>query len=209
MEHHAASFPASSSGVRTAPVPEGIAHAMSAADVAYVRREFATLEELARDRPVSLEELGAWAGTHLPAATYVMPDGELRYARDWWRLHDDAGGPQAVRALFERRYQAAGGAQLSDEWAAYLAGLYGACLREVTPENIVAKAELVVRLERALANPRPVDAVWRRELRADVAALDELTQAFAACDHERFGRPTSRDRLIDLPRRQFADVFEE
>ncbi len=192
---------------RAAPAMEGIAHAASPADLAYVRREFATLEELARDRGISLEVLRSWAGVHLPSATYMMPDGELRYARDWWRLYDEAGDAAAVRALFERRYLACGGEDLDDEWAAYRAGLYGACLHEVTPEHIVAKSKLVERLERALAAPRSDDLAWRRELRTDVAALDALVRPFAECDRERFRRPTSRERLIELPRRELASVF--
>ena len=193
---------------RAAPAIEGIARAASPADVAYVRAEFVTLDELARGRGVPVDQLRALTGVHLPAATYVLPDGELRYARDWWRLHDDAGGPDGVRALFARRYRACGGTDLADEWAAYLAGLYGACLRDVTPETIVAKAQLVDRLERALASRRPDDPAWCDALRADVAALDALVRPFAACDRERFGRPTSRDRLIDAPRRELAHLFE-
>ncbi len=186
---------------------EPIARARTPEDIAYVRAELATLEELARGRSIPLAQMRAWAGVHLPRATYMLPDGELRYARDWWHLFDDAGGIESLHARFADRYRAAGGDDLEAEWAAYVAGLYGACLREATPENIVAKARLVGRLERALAEPQPDDPAWCRTLRADVDALDRLARPFAGCDIERFGRPTSRDRLIDVPRERFPHVF--
>ena len=185
-----------------------IARARAPEDIAYVRAELATLDELARGRSITVDQMRAWAGVHLPRATYMLPGGELRYAHDWWRMFDEAGGIDGVSALFAERYRAAGGDDLDAEWAAYLAGLYGACLREVTPENIVAKARLVDRLEHALAEPRPEDPAWCRGLRSDVDALDRLARPFAACDRARFGRPTSRDRLIDVPRERFPHAFQ-
>lgn len=185
---------------------EDIGRAESAIDIAYVRRYFVTLDELARGRPEGAEQLRAWAGTRMPRATYALPDGELRYAADWWRLLDDAGGAiDAVRPLFERRLRAAGGGP-ADSWDAYVAGIYGACLRDVTPEQIATKARLVATLERALAEPHPTDPAWCAELRAGVEALDGLSRPFAACDRVRFG-PTSRDRLIDVARRTFPHAF--
>src|SRR6185312_6006306 len=119
------------------------------------------------------------------------------------------GGSASMRALFERRVTAA--ARMIDHpidpavaWDAYLAGLYGACLRDVTPENIVLKEALVARLDRMVAEPRPDDAAWRERLRGDVDMLDGLLRPFAACDRTRFGRPTSRDRLVSDVRRRFA-----
>jgi hypothetical protein len=69
------------------------------------------------------------------------------------------------------------------------------------------KERLVARLDRALADPRPGDPDWLAHLRADVDALDGLSRPFAACDRIRFGRPTSRDRLIDGARRAFPHAF--
>ncbi len=135
--------------------PEPIALARTPEDIAYVRGELATLEELARGRSIALDQMRSWAGVDLPRATYMLPDGELRYARDWWRMFDDAGGIDGNRALFEHRYRAAGGSDVHAEWCAYVAGLYGACLRVVTPETIVAKAGLVERLSvRSRRGPR-------------------------------------------------------
>ncbi len=184
---------------------EPIALATTPDDLAYIAARFVTFDQLARGLPGERD----WPGTELPRATYQTPDGVHWFARDWWRLYDDAGG--LPRALFERRIVAAA-ARLghevdANEWDAYLAGLYGACLREVTPETIVLKGLIIVRLDRMLGEPRPGDPRWCASLRADVEALDGLTQPFAACDRIRFGRPTSRDRLIIDVRARFPQVF--
>jgi hypothetical protein len=141
-----------------------------------------------------------------------LQSGELRYSPDWWRLYDDARTIERVRPLFERRLSAAAAAlgwtlDPVHEWEAYIGGFYGACLREVIPETIAAKERLVGRLEHALADARPADPVWCRNLRADVDALDGLERPFATCDRVRFGGPTSRDRLIDGPRLAYPQLF--
>jgi hypothetical protein len=186
---------------------EAIALATTPDDIAYVRAGYVTLDQLARGRGEH-----AWPGTQLPRATYRLADGSTWYPRDWWRLCDDAGDITRLPALFARRLRAAADAlghpcDVEAEWQSYLAGLYGACLRDVTPETLVHKERLVARLDRALADPRPADPAWLTTLRADVDALDGLTRPFAACDRLRFGRPTSRDRLIDGSRRAFPQAF--
>jgi uncharacterized protein DUF6058 len=173
------------------------------ADIAYARSEFATLPELARPG-IAIERMQAWAGTVLPRATYVLPDGELRYARDWWRMLDEAGSIDRVRSEFDRRLGEAMHAldhrlDPAEEWQSYLDGLYGVCLRDVTPENVVAKERLVARLDRMIATPRPGDAAWLEQLRADVDALDALIKSFAECDRVRWGS-TSRLRLVTTVR---------
>ncbi len=186
---------------------EAIALATSPADVAYVRCHFVTLDQLARGRGEH-----AWPGVRLPRATYELADGSAWYPRDWWRLCDDARDIARLPALFARRLRAACDAldqpcDVDAEWQSYLAGLYGACLRDVTPESLAHKERLVRRLDRAHADPRPADLAWLAALRADVDALDGLSRPFAACDRARFGRPTSRDRLIDGSRRAFPQAF--
>ncbi|HEY3803709.1 MAG TPA: DUF6058 family natural product biosynthesis protein [Kofleriaceae bacterium] len=179
-----------------------IALAETPDDLAYVRGNYVPFP--ARGLPGETD----WPGTYLPRATYRTPDGASWFTRDLWRLHDDAGGIAGVRALFERRVIAA--ARMIDhpidpatEWDAYVAGLYGACLRDVTPEMIVMKEALVARLDRLLAEPRPDDASWRARLLGDVDMLDGILRPFAACDRVRFGRATSRDRLVTDVRRRF------
>src|SRR5512133_3182684 len=152
---------------------EDIACAETPDDIAYVRAGYVTFDVLAR----GLRGEADWPGTHMPRATYRTPDGALWFPRDWWRLHDDAGGTAALRPLFERRLVAAT-ARLghaldpASEWDAYLAGLYGACLSDVTPETIALKEFLVARLDRMVGDPRPDDRAWCEALRADVESLD-------------------------------------
>lgn len=185
--------------------------ATSPADRAYIRATYTTLAALAGERAMPVDPLVGWAGVVLPAASYWIDD-EGWFARDWWRLYDDAGGADGIAGLFARRYRAAVAAlghrdDLATEWPAYLEGVYGVCLRDVTPENIVAKDRLVARIDHALAAPRPDAAVWCATLRADVEALDGLSRAFADCDHARFGRPTSRARCIEGARTAYPAAF--
>ncbi|HLL20825.1 MAG TPA: DUF6058 family natural product biosynthesis protein [Kofleriaceae bacterium] len=181
------------------------ATALTAADIDYVRTSYVTLADLG-------PEHATWIGVMLPLPTYRLADGTSYFPRDWARLAVDAGSAASTRGLFARRYHAAAAAlgepdQLAVAWQAYLAGLYGACLREVTPENIVAKARLVARLDRALACPAPDQLAWCATLRADVEALDGISRPFATCDRIRFGRPTSRERLITDVRERYPHAF--
>jgi len=180
--------------------------AESSDDIAYVTAHF--LPHAAVSRPGL-----ACFGTHVPGPTYRLADGSEWFARDVWRLADDAGSPTGVHALFARRYRAACATlrisgDLGDAWQGYCEGVYGACLRDVTPETIAAKTGVVARLEQMLAHPVADDHVWRAQLRADVELLDGLLKPFAACDRRRFG-PTSRDRLVDGARTRFPEAFSD
>ncbi|HEY6035454.1 MAG TPA: DUF6058 family natural product biosynthesis protein [Kofleriaceae bacterium] len=175
------------------------ATAETAEDIAYVTTHF-----------VALDPDPAF-GTSVPAATYRTPDGRAWFARDVWRLADDAGNRAGVRELFARRYRTACEAlhvagDVAEAWTSYLGGYYGACLRDVTPETIAAKERLVARLTAALATPRPGDPAWCERLRAEVEALDGLEKPFAACDRARFGA-TTRDRLITAARAAYPHAF--
>jgi len=199
--------PGQARGMAASADPSPIALAEIPGDIAYVQTHYITLDALAR----GLGEVD-WPGSRMPRATYRLVDGSHWYARDWWRLHDEAGGIDELPATFARRLRAASEAldhpcDPAEEWEAYLAGFYGACLHEVTPEAIVRKERLVARLDRALADPRPDDPSWLATLRGEVDALDALSRPFAVCDRVRFGRPTSRDRLIDGARRRFPRAF--
>jgi Family of unknown function (DUF6058) len=146
----------------------------------------------------------------LPRATYVLPDGTPMVPADHAALLDDAGGePQKVAERFRERYVAAGGdpAEAGEEHEAWLSGEYGACLHRTTPEAIVAKGALMTAIGALTAAPAPDDAGWRAALRAAVDALDALERPFAAWDRERFGGPSSRDRLITGTRRRFPDLW--
>jgi hypothetical protein len=146
----------------------------------------------------------------LPQATYVLPDGTPMVPRDHAALLDEVGGdPDAVAARFRERFLAAGGnpAAAEEEYAAWLSGEYGACLHQTTPEAIVAKDALMTGITALLARPTPTDDGWRAALRGAVDALDALERPFARHDRDRFGGPSSRDRLIVATRERFPDIW--
>jgi Family of unknown function (DUF6058) len=170
-------------------------------DVAYVKRSFVALDESSRP----LVERGV-----LPQATYVLPDGTAMVPHDHAQLLDEVDGDcAAVADDFRVRFVFAGGhpEAVDREYDAWLSGEYGACLYSTTPEAIVAKAGLIGAIEALLARPAPKHSWWRGALRGAVDALDSLERQFTASDRERYGAPTSRDRLITATRERFPDVW--
>jgi hypothetical protein len=170
-------------------------------DVEYVRAAFVPMDEDVR----SLVERGV-----LPQATYVLPDGTAMVPDDHAALLEDAqGDPDAVTTRFRDRFIAAGGdpGAADQEHAAWLSGEYGACLRTTTPEAIVAKDGLMRAITALLAVPAPADEAWRVAVRASVDALDAIERPFARYDRDRFGGPSSRDRLITATRERFPDLW--
>ena len=84
-----------------------------------------------------------------------------------------------------------------EEWQAFLTGIYGVCLRRVTPENIARKTALIRDIDAQLANPQPSSRVWKERLHALVDELDALEMPFSPVyDRERFGRLPTRDTYI-------------
>jgi len=179
---------------------------MTDADVAYVRANYVTLGELCAGRAETPVDVTALIDQGLlPRPSYVLPDGTAMFPRDFFALLDDAGEPELLRAEFERRYR---GNELDEDWDGYLSGVYGVCLREVTPETITRKGRLVDRIEAMLAAPRPDDAGWLARLRAAVNELDALERPFSPdYDRTRFGRPPTRDTLISAPRRRYSELW--
>jgi hypothetical protein len=170
-------------------------------DIAYVTASFTPMDDSIRP----LVEQGL-----LPRASYVLPDGTPMVPADHAQLIEDAGGdPGAIASHFSERFLAAGGdpADAADEYEAWLSGDYGACLRTTSPEAIVAKSSLMGALGALLARPAPGDASWCAALRCAVDALDALERPFAVYDRERFGGPTSRDRLITATRERYTNVW--
>jgi Family of unknown function (DUF6058) len=176
------------------------------ADVAYIRANFVPLAELAAGRDEDVADLIARG--LLPRPTYVLPDGTEMVPPDYFALADEAGGAERLPAEFARRCQSLG-LDAAEEWEAYLTGVYGVCLREVSPETIARKDALVGSITALLDDPTPDDPDWRARLRADVDALDEIEREFSP-DYDRSDRfplPPTRDRLIRAARERFADVF--
>ena len=177
---------------------------MTAADIAYVRANYRTLEEACAERSETFDEVRKLiAEARLPQPSYVLPDGTEMVPADYFDLAD------AGRQDFARRFLEAGGApsDLEEEWQGYLSGAYGVCLKVQSPENIVRKDQLVRAIERRLERPSPADPEWRDELRTSVEELDLLERPFAPdYDRARWG-PSSRDRCVTAPRESFPEVF--
>jgi hypothetical protein len=183
----------------------------TAADLAYIRANYRTLDELCAGRPEAPAGVRRLIdGGLLPRPSYVLDDRTEMFPADYFRLVDEAGGPAALRAQFEERLRRAGGDDVESDWQAYLAGIYGVCLREVTPETIARKAKLVSSLCELLVLARPEDPQWRERLRAEVDELDELEREFAPDydrSEERFGRKPTRDLIVAAARERFPNVF--
>lgn len=180
----------------------------SASDLAYILAEYRTMGELCEGRsysPAQVETLVA-AG-RLPEATYVLPSGEKRYPPDYFALVDDHGLDD-LQAGFRRRYLAAGGTEeeADADWADYLTGQFGVCLRSVTPESMVAKTRLLARIDELAGASAPDDAVWCDALRRAVSELDSLLRPFTDYDRERWG-DTSRDRAVTRLRQKWPEVL--
>jgi hypothetical protein len=182
----------------------------SDSDIRYVLAEYRTLDALCDGRAESATTIRELiAEGRLPRPTYVLPSGEARFPPDYFALVDDADGVDGLPAQFRARYLAAAPAASADadeDWAGYLSGQFGVCLRSVTPESMAAKFRLVRRIERLVAEPAEADPEWRAELRTAVDALDALLRPFTDFDRERWG-DTGRARHVDRVRRRFPTAF--
>jgi hypothetical protein len=179
---------------------------MTAADVAYVRANYVSLEQACVARRESPDDVrGLIAEQRLPQPSYVLPDGTEMVPVDYFALAD------AGRDDFDRRFVEAGGepAAIDAEWEGYLSGAYGVCLKEQTPENIARKEQLVNLIDGLLDSPEPADAGWRGRLRTAVEELDALERPFVPdYDRARWG-PSSRDRCVTGAREGFPEVFAQ
>lgn len=176
-------------------------------DIEYVTENFSTLGALCRiagvDEAVIRAEITA--GTR-PRAAYKLADGREFFPRDYLRQCSDREEfrSRAV-ATAVRENITLSEAELDDEWQSYLSGVYGVCLNEATPENIVRKRLLLERIEQLIAAPREHDAGWFATLRTNVNALDALERPFSPYyDRVVFGRPPTRDSHIRDVRLRFG-----
>jgi Family of unknown function (DUF6058) len=201
------------------------ARLLTEADVAYIRANYRTLEELCAGRPESPRDVRLLIDERrLPRASYVLPDGTGMYPEDYFVLPDAAGGPRGLRDAFERRYTAARRAtekahprgDLPEHrasgpetaWRGYMVGLYGVCLWSVMPETMVRKDELLALIEGSMRDPQAGDQSWLERLRRSVDALDRIERPFSP-DYDRvaFEVAPSRDRFIARPRELYPQAF--
>ena len=180
------------------------------ADLDYLDANYGSLEDLCAGRPESPADVEALiAERRLPRPSYELPDGNGRFLADYFRLVDEAGGVDGLREHFAARHRAAEGRDLEQDWAMYLDGIWGICLRDVTPETIVRKNTLVNSLCELLVLARPRYDDWRQALREQVDELDELEREFSP-DFDRsdeMDRPPTRDLIIAAARERYPEVF--
>jgi hypothetical protein len=185
------------------------------ADLGYIKANYRTLDELCTDPESAADVQALIDHGRLPKPSYVLDDGTAMFPADYFRLVEEAGGVDALRSHFIARYRAASDREpghvdeLDRDWHAYMNGVYGVCLREVTPETIVRKTVLVSSLCQLLMLPRPRSREWRRMLHEQVDELDALEREFAP-HYDRSDeqdRPPTRDLLVSAARARFPDVF--
>jgi hypothetical protein len=174
------------------------------ADLAYLRSEFRTLEEICAGRSETPDDVRRLiAERRLPQPPYVLDDGTELVPPDYFELADAGGGVDRIRAEFDRRYHAGlkqYGVQfdrdlLERRWEGYLDGTPAICMRDVTPETVIRKRLLIDEIERLTAEPRPDDDAWRSSLRDAVDELDALERPFAP-DYDRARFIPTRDTYI-------------
>lgn len=200
---------------RLAP-PAAVARRLAREDEAYIRSNYAPLSEVARARSIGVEEVRTlMAERRLPQPAYLLDDGTEMVTVDHLDLLEQAGGVEGLEPLFKARFRAAvedlghsvADAEVHAAWRAYLTGGYGVCLWEVTPENIARKDLLVESLDHLLSHPRADDPEWRARVREEIAELDSLERPGAPLDDARWGRRSSRSRLIEDPRQRYPWVL--
>jgi len=186
------------------------------ADLAYLRSEFLTLDEICTGRAETPDEVRRLiAERRLPEPSYVLDDGTELVPPDYFALVDAAGGVDALRDEYERRYRAALGtyglpfdAGLFDRrWESFLDGISGICMKDVTPETIVRKRMLIDAIEELMVDPRPDDETWASGLRAAVDELDAIEKPFAP-DYDRARFVPTRDTYIRDVRRRYPELWD-
>jgi Family of unknown function (DUF6058) len=185
------------------------------ADLTYLRGEFRTLAEICARRPETPDEVRRLiAERRLPQPPYVLDDGTELVPPDYFALADAGGGVDGVREEFERRYRAGlerYGVQFDRElferrWEGYLDGTPAICMRDVTPETVIRKRQLIDEIERLTADPRPDEETWRSSLRAAVDELDALEKPFAP-DYDRARFTPTRDTYVRDVREAYATAW--
>lgn len=142
-----------------------------------------------------------------PGPAYVI-DGIWFVPPDYFEQERDLDTFR-TRFIDEARAQGMEDAErcAGEAWEHFLTGIYGVCLRSVTPENIARKSALLSRIETLVAEPRRNNPHWVTRLREAVDALDGLERPFSPVyDRVRFGRPPTRDSHINDVRARFPEI---
>ena len=176
-------------------------HAMTPDDDAYASRWYIALEALAENAGLRASDLRKeMLANRLPLPSYIRSDGTQMVARDLLELPRRAGGYDELPQWFARQFDSSSDALR--QWDGYLSGQY-VCLRNVLPETMQRKDELVDAINAAVAEPDPANPGWLESLHRLVDELDALEPPFTDYDRLRFGGPISRDTCIDAVRARF------
>ena len=176
-------------------------HPMTAEDDSYVTEWYIPLEALAQRAGVDASELRRlMLANRLPLPSYIRSDGAQMVARDLLELPRRAGGYEQLPEWFGQQFES--GRDAIREWDGYLRGHY-VCLRDVLPETMQRKDQLVKAITAAIAKPEPQNDDWLESLHRLVDELDNLEPPFTAYDRLRFGGPISRNTCIDAVRARF------
>jgi Family of unknown function (DUF6058) len=174
---------------------------MTAEDDSYVSQWYVPLEALAKTVGTAVCELRRlMLANRLPLPSYILRDGTQMVARDLLELARRAGGYEELPDWFAQQFKSSRDA--IREWDGYLRGQY-VCLRDVLPETIQRKNELVIAITKMVSKPEPQSDEWLELLHCFVDELDQLEPPFTAYDRLRFGGPISRDTCIDAVRARF------
>jgi Family of unknown function (DUF6058) len=163
----------------------------SVADLAYIRAELRAI-----DVPNS----------SLPAPSYHDADGTAYVPNNYTEQEADRERFTA-RAFAESKRLNTGydDAWIAQAWESYWDGIYGMCLKDNSPENIVRKNWLIDRIEALIDTPLH-DEPWITELAECVNDLDALERPFCDFDRAYFGGSVSRDRCITTVRQRFPEI---
>src|SRR5213592_3409814 len=176
-------------------------HPMTAEDDSYVTEWYIPLESLAQRAGVDASELRRlMLANRLPLPSYIRSDGAQMVARDLLELPRRAGGYEQLPEWFGQQFES--GRDAIREWDGYLRGHY-VCLRDVLPETMQRKDQLVKAITATIAKPEPQNDDWLESLHRLVDELDELEPPFTAYDRLRFRGPISRDTCINAVRARF------
>lgn len=164
------------------------------ADREYLGAEFVALDELCSAVGQDINEVRvAIADRRLPSPPY---EGVEFVPANYFDLPD---AEQFRRAFI--------GHDPESELGWYLDGTYFVCLRDATVANVVRKGQLVDEIRGMLRGPVLGDPAWRERLHVLVDELDVLERPFSPdFDRKHYGRPPTRDELIEAPRRHFPRI---
>src|SRR5213595_2243698 len=147
-------------------------HAMTSEDDAYATEWYLPLEVLADTAGMQASELRRlMLADRLPLPSYIRSDGTQMVARDLLELPRRAGGYDQLPEWFGHQFRSGGDA--IREWDGYLRGHF-VCLRDVLPETMQRKDELVKAITAAVSKPEPQNDDWLEWLHRLVDELDEL-----------------------------------